>query len=285
MRFFNTGQTSGLTNRPTLRISEISVLGLTCLLSCVFTFTAHADMAPATPELTTSTSANQESGKISLPLAPSRAEYRATYKKGIPIRGSAVRILEPLADGEWQYRFDVSSFIVDISETLHFQWNGGQLLPLKYQYQRSGWIKGKESMADFDWGHQQVRYDIDNHSTTLDIPALTLDRLGYQLQLRLDLAGGKKEMSYLVADKGHLRPYVFAVVGTEELPGEPSAIPCVVVEKVREPDSERKTRLWFAQNQDYLLLKMTQVEPDGEKYEIVLQTAEVSGRVFEPRLK
>ncbi|WP_020408243.1 DUF3108 domain-containing protein [Hahella ganghwensis] len=218
-------------------------------------------------------------------LLATRAEYRASYKKGVPIRGSAIRTLEKLENGDWQYRFDVSSFIVDISETLHFQWNDSQLLPIKYNYERSGWVKSKQSNASFDWQSKQVRYDINNDSRTISIPPLTLDRLGYQLQLRLDLARGKEEMHYTVADKGRLREFVFAVTGEESLQGENSSFPCVVVEKIREPDSSRQTKLWFAQQQGYLLVKMSQVEPDGEKYQIVLQKAQVGDQIFEPRIK
>ncbi|AZZ93594.1 DUF3108 domain-containing protein [Hahella sp. KA22] len=219
--------------------------------------------------------ANQE-------LIPTKAEYKASYKKGIPIRGTAVRELKQLEDGSWSYNFDVNSFIVDINERVNFQWVNDYIRPTNYSYERSGWVKDKKATVDFDWTKMSVRNNVENKPWSMTIPEQTLDKLSYQLQLRLDLAKGITDLTYKVADGGHLKEFVFSVIGEEKLDTRLGKIDCIVVEKVRKPDSDRQTRLWFAKDWNYLLVQMVQIEPDGEKYEIYLEKAKVGDRVIKP---
>jgi hypothetical protein len=51
----------------------------------------------------------------------------------------------------------------------------------------------------------------------------------------------------------------------------------ILVTKVRTEGKKRKTLLWFAKNHPFLLLKMHQIEKDGDEYEINIKSAEING--------
>ena len=67
-------------------------------------------------------------------LLPHKAKYSAYIKKGISMKGDAIRELKPLKNGQWLYRFDVESFAADIEESTIFSWNDGRITPLNYKY-------------------------------------------------------------------------------------------------------------------------------------------------------
>lgn len=209
-------------------------------------------------------------------LAPISATYSASMDKGISINGSATRTLEQQDDGSWLYRFDVDSFIADIEESLVFRWEDGQVRPEKYRYSLKGMMVSNRSRAlNFNWGAKSVSGSYEGDNFTMDMADNPLDPLGFQLQMRQDLKAGKEEMTYAVADDGDFEHDKFAVVGTETRDTKVGKLETVKVEKVREEGSKRETLMWFAPELDYLLVRLVQVEPDGSRYEVNLDEADV----------
>lgn len=208
-------------------------------------------------------------------LLPTRATYRATYRKGIPLSGSATRVLEQQADGQWNYRFEVRSLMLDITETVRFEWTGRRVRPMLYTYDRDTWRTERHGIVTFDWDHLTVTNDIEGKPWHMAIPDDALDKLGYQLQLRMDLAAGQTQMTYRIADGGKLKENRFAVVGEETLRTEHGQVPTLIVERLVKPGSKRRSRLWMAKDWHFLLVQMLQKEIDGETYEIFLQSATI----------
>lgn len=205
-------------------------------------------------------------------LSPHTASYTAKIKKGISINGTAVRELRQLENGQWQYRFDVDSVPADIKESLIFDWQDGRVYPHRYHYQLSGFfIRDKERSISFD--HQQKTASGRHKKKTwqIAIPENSLDRLGYQLQLLVDISSGRREVNYQIVHKGRVEASQFRVLKEETISTAIGEAASILVEKVRDAESKRKTLLWFAKDQPLLLLKMSQVEKDGEHYEIHLQ--------------
>ncbi|GAA3959380.1 hypothetical protein GCM10022278_17070 [Allohahella marinimesophila] len=219
-----------------------------------------------------------EAARPAVELVPITAKYSASYKKGVPIKGSAVRSLERLEDGVWDYRFNVESWVVDITERTKLRWENNQVVPLRYEYERSGWVAGRERSYEFDYEADKVHVNRDGDKLDAPLTKDLLDKLGYQLQLRMDLASGLSEMSYDVAHRSGSRKMEFAVIGEETITANGSQVPSVIVERVRDEDDGRMTKLWFAKNLNYVLVKMEQKEPDGEEYEILLEEAVVDGK-------
>lgn len=209
-------------------------------------------------------------------LIPYTAEYRAQFETGVAIKGKAVRKLVQAKDGSWEYHFNVDSFIADIRESVRFDWQDDHIVPEDYRYSLSGfWIKDRYARVDFDWQAMQVRNEVKNKPWYMDVPHGALDKLGYQLQLQMDLSMGKREMRYQVADGGKLKDFPFKVLGSEVLDTPFGKAEALIVEKVRAPEKKRHTKMWFAKNWQYLLVKMQHVESDGERYEIKLNKAQI----------
>lgn len=212
-------------------------------------------------------------------LIPMQATYRASLEKGIPFKGSATRTLKQLDDGSWIDSFKVESFIADIHESSRFRWDGIQAHPDQYRYALEGlMIPDRHRDIDFNWADQQANGDYEGHTIDMAFPDDALDPLSYQLQLRQDIKRGLTEMHYRVVTKNRIDEDEFAVVGTEILDTDFGKIETIKATKVRDPDSKRKTLLWFAPEWDYLLVRLLQIETDGSRYEIHLDDAKLNGQ-------
>lgn len=210
-------------------------------------------------------------------LAPISATYGATMDKGLSIDGSATRTLEQQPDGSWLYRFDVDSFVADITESVTFNWENGRIQPMEYRYALKGlMIRDRSRALNFNHTANTVSGSYEGESFNIPLVEGALDPLGYQLQLQQDLKAGRTDMTYAVADDGDFDEDRFTVIGeeTQETPfGEQKT---VKVEKVRKADNKRSTLMWFAPELDYLLVRLVQVEPDGSRYEVNLKDADLA---------
>jgi hypothetical protein len=216
------------------------------------------------------------SGSQQPDLTAMSATYGATMDKGLSISGAATRTLEQQADGTWLYRFDVDSFIADITESVSFRWENGRVRPLSYRYSLKGMLVPNRSRAmNFNWAAGSISGSFEGESFTMDMAENALDPLGFQLQMRQDLKAGKREMSYTVADDGDYDRDRFAVIGKEAMNTPQGEMATIKVEKLREGDSKRQTLMWFAPELDFLLVRLVQVEPDGSRYEVNLEDAEL----------
>ncbi|WP_250657611.1 DUF3108 domain-containing protein [Alkalimarinus coralli] len=207
-------------------------------------------------------------------LKPNVAQYSASYKNGVPISGTATHTLIQLSQDIWRYRFNVDSFFADINESVYFQWDGKTVTPISYHYKRSGWaVSNRRATLEFNWKENKVLNDVQGVPWSMGIPDRALDKLGYQLQIKLDLMAGKQDLTYHVADGGRLKTFQFEILGEETLDTELGEVTATVVKKVRSESSKRDSTLWFAKEWDYLLVKLIQVEADGERYEINIESA------------
>lgn len=208
------------------------------------------------------------------PLVPYEARYTASMSKGVNLRGEGIRKLTDQGNNIWLYRTDVDSFIADIDESLIFRWEDGQVIPLRYRYQLSGFlIKDRTQSIDFDWQAGIATGSYRGDKFEVELRDNTLDPLGYQLQLHQDLKAGKRDVTYRVLDKGHYDEDRFAVIDEDSLSDNGRTMNTLKAEKVREEGSKRQTLMWFDPAQNYLLVRLLQVEPDGSEYELKLKDA------------
>lgn len=209
-------------------------------------------------------------------LTPYEASYTASMSKGVSLNGEGVRTLTDQGNNVWLYRTDVDSFIADIDESLIFKWQDGQVIPLRYRYRLSGFlIKDREQAIDFDWQKGMARGSYRGESFNVELREGTLDPLGYQLQLHQDLKAGKRDVTYHVLDKGDYDEDRFSVIDEDSLSDRGRTMNTLKAEKVRGENARRQTLMWFDPAQDYLLVRLLQVEPDGSEYELKLRDARV----------
>ncbi|MFV8570911.1 DUF3108 domain-containing protein [Marinobacter sp. SBS5] len=209
-------------------------------------------------------------------LSPYEASYTASMSKGVSLNGQGVRTLTDQGNNVWLYRTDVDSFIADINESLIFKWKDGHVIPLRYRYSLSGFlIKDRKQSIDFNWQEGIAKGKYSGKSFEVKLEEGTLDPLGYQLQLHQDLKAGKRDITYRVLDKGDYDTDRFAVIAEESLSDRGQTMKTLKAEKVRDKGSKRQTLMWFDPEQNYLLARLLQVEPDGSEYELRLKDARV----------
>lgn len=211
-------------------------------------------------------------------LTPYEVTYTASMDKGITLNGTAKRTLTKKDGGVWLYRTDVDSFIADIDESLILKWENNQVIPLRYRYRLSGFlIKDREQSIDFDWDAGVVTGKDRGKAFKLELREGALDPLGFQLQLSQDIKSGKRDMTYQVIDGDDYDEDRFAIVDQEPLNTDSGAITTLKAEKVRDEDSKRETLMWFAPDEDFLLVRLLQTEPDGSRYELRLKRSDLGG--------
>lgn len=140
----------------------------------------------------------------------------------------------------------------------------GALLPLEYRYEYEGRGKDKLETLTFDWSKGTVTSLDEGKVAVLDTVPGMLEKQVYQLVLQQDLAAGKKEISYQVADRGDIRTYRFRVVGEEVLETDIGPLRTLKVERLSN-SKERKTFIWCAIEYDYQLVRLVQ-EDDGHTF-------------------
>lgn len=210
-------------------------------------------------------------------LEPFTASYAADMKN-IPVNGEAIHSLQPNADGSWNLSFSASMFVAKLTEQSSLRVVDNQIQPINYHYERRGLGRGKEITQHFDWPQAQVTGTYKGDEFSLPIEPGLLDKTTYQLALQADLAAGKTDMTYRVVDGDEVEEYEFRVVGEERVTTRAGQFDAVEVERVREPDARRETTLWFAKDWNYLLVRLSQIETDGQHYQIMLKEATVNGQ-------
>lgn len=211
---------------------------------------------------------------------PYKASYEATWKAGwFPITVDASRELSKLENGLWQLTFEAYSSVADLHEETQYSIESNTVKPQEYRYKTSGFLSKKRRSQTFDWEKQQVwipnRDAWANYELTLGIQ----DNLSYQEQIRLDLMAGKTEFSYSVAYKNRLKNYKFKVAKYGKTKTKQGLIN--TVEVIQEKDnSKESTRIWFAVDYNYLLIKLKTKQKNGDSNTISLKKATLEDNVL-----
>lgn len=208
------------------------------------------------------------------PLTPYRAHYQAEFDLGLSFDGEAVRELKQHPDGSWELSIEASTLLASIDERSRFNATDHGLQPLQYRYQRKLLGKRRQATLTFDWAQGQVINDVQDKPWAMAVPAGTLDKVSYQLQLRRDLAAGRRELEYRVADGGHIKDYRFESLGEEAVQTPAGRYRALKVRRVRDAGSRRDTLIWFAPELDYAIVKLRQTEGKGRHYQLLLEGIE-----------
>jgi hypothetical protein len=202
--------------------------------------------------------------------------FKAAYVgkfQGLQIEAKGVRELRRLKNGDYRLTSSATSMLARVLETSEFNFAGGQVKPIRYDYTRRTMGKSKQAFIAFDYDSKTLQ----SKDGTSELIGGTLDKLSYQYQLTMDLANlASSERSsitfeYVVADGDKLKNYRFRVAGEEVLATPTGDILTVKIDRVREHDSDRKTTFWLAKDHDYLLTKFKQ-QGNGKSFELNLES-------------
>lgn len=203
-----------------------------------------------------------------------KAKYEATLA-GISIKATSQ--LNTLQNGRRELRFSAKSWVADIEESSQFEWNiQGHLVPIHYEYHRTGFGRDRHAILSFDWADFKVTNNVQNKPWQMDIPPGALDKLSAQLQLRQDLVNKRSLRDYQVADGGKLKTYSYIVLGEEVLETSLGKLNTVKIRREKANSTKRSTIFWLAKDWDYLLVKLRQQEKNGKQYEINLASASIA---------
>ncbi|WP_226667066.1 DUF3108 domain-containing protein [Microbulbifer aggregans] len=207
-------------------------------------------------------------------LQPFTAVYQAEFS-GFGV--TAERKLTGTPES-WRLDFSANSMFAKIEEYSRFAQQGGRLVPQHYDYKKSGLGKDRHTALSFESDQRRV-INVYNKARSIDnAPADIQDKISYQLQLALDVAAGKKELVYDVADGKKIRHYEFRVTGNEKIKTPMGMIDTIKVQRIRAQDSERVTNIWFAPQWNYALIKLQQQEDNGKSYQITLTKLSIEGK-------
>lgn len=213
-------------------------------------------------------------------VVPFTASYAADMRN-VPLNGEANHSLTANEDGTWKLEFEAGMFVARLSEESTFLLQEDAIVPIEYEYKRRGLGRSRTTTQHFDWESGVVTGDYKKERFTLPTEPGLLDKTTYQLALQRDLMAGKTDMRYRVVDGDDIEEYHFRVVGEERVTTRVGQFDAVEVERVREPDADRETTIWFAKDWQYLLVRLNQIETDGQHYQIVLKEATLNGEPVE----
>lgn len=210
-------------------------------------------------------------------LTPFTASYAADMRK-VPVNGEATHTLRANDDGTWTLNFNAGLFVARLTEESVFRLQGDRVQPLNYHYERRGLGRGRTSRLNFDWDQGLVTGSHKNEEFELQTEPGLLDKTTYQLALQRDLIAGRTDLQYRVVDGDDIEDYEFRITGEKRVTTRVGQFDAVEVERVRDADAKRQTTLWFAKDWEYLLVRLTQVETDGQEYQIMLKEATLDGK-------
>jgi len=192
------------------------------------------------------------------------ADFTARYeiKKGFIKIGTAQRSLKRKSNGEAVYTSDskttgfISSFFKEhILQTTRFRFENELIKPLVYFYSRNN---GKKTVEQtYDWQKKIVRSQRNDKLFVYDIPDKVQDQSIYQLSLMLDLADGKRNFTYHIAENVRLVDYRVKQIGSKKITTDIGKFNTVVMQV---KNSKITTTIWLAKALSYLPVKIEHEE-------------------------
>ena len=192
----------------------------------------------------------------------------------------ATHRLTRLDNGNFKESLLAKNMLGKISEYSIFDIsNDGQIIPLEHIKQKM-FFGNRTEKQRFDWSKNSLVYSHDGESLEVKIEPGYLDVMSHKLQLRKDIANGRKNMSYTVISKGKLKQYQYRLVGHEVLKTPLGALNTVAIERVTKSES-KYTKIWLASDWDHLIVRLKKMDR-GEKQEMVITRGNLNGIPLTP---
>lgn len=233
--------------------------------------------------------ANTTDSPIAQPPYPAfTAHYKADWKGGwFPISVNAIRSLSYDSEGNGELKFVADSAIAGLEEVSSFRWQDEKIKPLQYRYLRTGLFDEPDRDQRFNWQQKNITNGETQTVFAGHWSDEVQDNLSYNLQASIDLKNGKTQFTYPVFDRKKIKDFNFQLVKFETINTHVGTLRTVKVELIEsnksKKKSKKKTFIWFAQDYDYLLVRLKQEQKDGQVYEINLTTAEINGKTLKAK--
>ncbi len=204
--------------------------------------------------------------------------FTVTYTlhgKGMKL-GEMKRDFSRLVNGDYRFFSEskttgfISLFRDDhIIEESIWQFDKGGIKPLTYTYEHTGGKKERQVRVLFDHSTRKIRNQLADDSWEMPLEDNVLDKLLYQLVIMSDLKKQEADLTYTIADGGHIKQYKMELLGEEFIDTPLGKIRSLKLRR-HKPNSKRSTTLWCAPAMHYLPIRVEYQEKDGE-----ITTAEI----------
>ena len=206
--------------------------------------------------------------------APPPKAFRAEYEvfQNDQKLGTGTIELRALPDGRWELltRSKATEGMyatagVQRSERSLLRWNGDTPETVDYRMQLKAAWSSREQHLVVDAGARRVRSTYKDETTSLPYTRGLLDKHAVTVAMMSDLAAGKRDdLTYTVAERRVVEAQRFHAAANVRLRTAIGTMRAVRVERVRESEGGRVTKLWFARERGWLPLRIKQYDPDGE---------------------
>jgi hypothetical protein len=153
------------------------------------------------------------------------------------------------------------------------------LQALSYQYKQRG-IDAKERYYQYDPTSQIMTYELDQEKGSVLVTNGVYDELSLFLAVRANVYAGRLDFMIPVFDRNDVEDHHYRVLGEQILDTPAGTFSALHVERVRNPESKRKTEFWLSIKHDYILLKLNQTDTKGRKFILELTEGLVAGKAL-----
>ncbi|MCK8515476.1 DUF3108 domain-containing protein [Methylonatrum kenyense] len=148
--------------------------------------------------------------------------------------------------------------------------DNGLIVPVEYHYRQRARGDNDEFRRLFFYPEDERVTSRGDDQWEKTIPGETMDELLSQLRLLLAVRAGETEMTFsVVDDDGEVDEYHFEVVGRETVETGEGELDTIRVDRVG-GSSNRRTRMWFAPELEYVPVKVQHERIDRETYTATL---------------
>lgn len=212
---------------------------------------------------------------------PLTREFVAIYElKGLITFGETTYRLNRRPGGKW--RLEAETVAVNSLAWLNsghkllatdWQMQGDWARPLFFVDENTFGSRNKRKETRFDWKAGKAVMSKKGKQYPIALAGDELDPLLYQLvlrqQLARDLAGGREDYRFRIAEGKRVNDYHFRVVARETVEVPYGEFETVVLVRVGD---KHQTKFWCAPQLDFLPIKIVQTEKDGDQYTAVLKS-------------
>lgn len=201
-------------------------------------------------------------------LKPYSAEYRVSM--GNLVIGRATITLRLSGDGQYSYRGftrPVGLAAVfrkdEITEQSEGRIVNDAIVPSRYLYTHKRPKRTRQVNLDFNWPAGRVANQTAGSPWSMQIPEGTQDKFSQQLALILAVGRGERAAEYQVADGGLLKSYRYTEVNRELISTGSGEYQAIKLARNKD-DRPSRTTFWFAPELNFLPVKITKHEKDGD---------------------
>ena len=216
-----------------------------------------------------------------VPLLAAAAEPRA-FSADYDVFQDDTRIgkgritLRRLPDGNWQMvtRSEATEGLLGMAglrreETSVIGWSTAQPVSLDYRMQQQAAWKERREELKVDPGRGTATSRYKGESVALGYRPGLLDKHAVTAALMSELAAGRRgEMEFAVAGRRSVEIQRYRTAANVRLRTALGVERAIRVERLREGDNARVTKIWFARNRGWLPLRIKQYESDGSTLDL-----------------